>query len=922
MDYIIDYLKSGQAWVLIGSGPSIEMGYPTWENLASTAAELAKAEGDATEQQDISLALKRKDFPAVFDKVAQIVGGARLRQRLQESLRPSSTVGRIYQLMARWPVPVYLTTNFDDEIHNHLVGVGEAYRTYSNSEDHLSFLTPDLNGAIFKLHGDLRSDAGLVLTAGQYKSIAHDLSWEHWRTKMTSVFQMQRIVVIGHSLADANIKHVLSAATRGARVISPICWIAPDVTPQDARKFLEDYRIRVVAYDNKDGRHRNLLRLIQSISNFIPSRTTVHIQRQIANIAKPELGEKAGATGFFVFNKLAARNDPDEKRIDILLAAILSVLPKLGTLGEFDLETSLRTAGWPENLPLSPEFSNRIAERALKHGILTPVGAKFTVGQAGETLSAENQSRFTHTRERFAQSIVLRLRRDFPTLSEVQITRISTDIESSLVGFFREGGLTLATALFSGMERGTPIPSSIIPFIKEVSSQYDTLLERQAFMTIALDIFIHAESAEREYLGRISQGYFAFHALGVFGDAAIQRLGVAKQTVWLLDSNLQISALALASPTNTVVVETLMRLKESGVRFFSTDSLFEETREHLWYANTVIRENGASSTQIALAATGQPPFRRKNEFLQGFIRWQAAGNPCDWEGYQFVIFRNRNPSPADIKLALQRLGVEVVAFRAWPGFSENDLADAEACVARVKSLQQVPFDRTIDLDRKVQPESEGWVVIKKERAGAYNILSAKGEKSQAWFVSDTSLLNLVEDGLRVTWQPEAFLRFAATLCPIADPDAVDRAFETLLWEFAQSGVDLLTEKEAIDVFGGVIDQANITIQQELSEYENALARLYGESADSVLKRIPPLDRPLAAIQIAREAAQLHAQRAEVAEMEKATALRHASAAQKKLTEVQSELGKVEKFRRKMSIRGWELAGRKKKQQRKGRARKK
>ncbi len=33
--YLIDYLSSGKAWVLIGSGPSNAMGYPTWEQLSS-----------------------------------------------------------------------------------------------------------------------------------------------------------------------------------------------------------------------------------------------------------------------------------------------------------------------------------------------------------------------------------------------------------------------------------------------------------------------------------------------------------------------------------------------------------------------------------------------------------------------------------------------------------------------------------------------------------------------------------------------------------------------------------------------------------------------------------------------------------------------------------------------------------------------
>ena len=33
--FLIDYLHSGKTWLLIGSGPSVEVGQPSWEELAS-----------------------------------------------------------------------------------------------------------------------------------------------------------------------------------------------------------------------------------------------------------------------------------------------------------------------------------------------------------------------------------------------------------------------------------------------------------------------------------------------------------------------------------------------------------------------------------------------------------------------------------------------------------------------------------------------------------------------------------------------------------------------------------------------------------------------------------------------------------------------------------------------------------------------
>jgi hypothetical protein len=154
-----------------------------------------------------------------------------------------------------------------------LARIGQAFVELSNSEDHLAHLDPDASGLIVHLHGDLRSDVGLVLTSAHYRAAESSAAWDYWRQKLAPIFQMNRVIVIGQSLTDANIRAILSAAKKGSGVTRPVCWIAPDVRPHDARRYLEDYRIRVVSYDNRGGDHRNLRALVDTISMFVPPRT-------------------------------------------------------------------------------------------------------------------------------------------------------------------------------------------------------------------------------------------------------------------------------------------------------------------------------------------------------------------------------------------------------------------------------------------------------------------------------------------------------------------------------------------------------------------------------------------------------------------------------------------------------------------------
>lgn len=897
---LIDYLRSGKAWVLIGSGPSIEMGYPDWKKLANFAINLVELEGQRSHVSALKEAYVKNDFVRVFEHAQRAIGIKRLICFLDKKLKPTNQ-GKIYEMLTRWPIEVYLTTNFDDEIQKNLANWGVAYRLYNNSEDNLNYLLPELSGAVFKLHGDLRSEQGLILTSSQYDEINDSESWQYWRTKLISVFQMKPVVIVGHSLTDPHIQHILFAAKKGAGVINPICWIAPDVSFEDQKKYLEEYRIRVISYDNKSGGHRNLFNLINLVNEFIPPRTVIHIQNRIAEISSSPLGNHAAAPGFYVFNKLSTSIDVDQKRVEVALAALQAIVPELIKCGEFDIEEGLRIAGWPKVTSLTSQFARLVGEQTIKQGLFDAKGDKYIVSKTANSIVAKNDRDFQHLRGRFHDSLVLRIRRSFSEISHEDAEMIASDIESSLTGYFREGGLTLATRLFANWK--TPnesiLPSSIIKFISEASARYDDSLKRLAFCAVSLDSFIKAESAEREFLGRISQGFFAFHALGAFGDVAIERLKQAKNTVWLIDSSAQIPSIALAAPTQALFRDCFLTLHSLGIRLFTTERLFDETWTHLQFARKVIEQYGSDSHHVIAAAKGDSPYQKSNQFMEGFIRWQAAGNPHDWDSYMFNVFQALNPQKNDLRNALLKIGIEVVPYENWPGFHDSDFSDREIYTQKIiQRLQKPDVEMDYKIDdayKKALPEAEAYIIITNEIGGKYYIISQKMEKSPAWFISNTSMLNLLEPGTRVTWQPEAFVRFTTTLYHIEEPSSGSHAFETILWGIAQLGLSILDEDIIAKVFSTPIDQTKISRIEQLELYEKILSDRYGESPESVLKRLSPAKRQLAALQLAHQAVQVEAEKRRAAELE---AAQNKSRAQR----AEAELKDVEKYRRKLSER--------------------
>src|SRR5262249_7442644 len=135
---------------------------------------------------------------------------------------------------------------------------------------------------------------------------------------------------------------------------------------------------------------------------------------------------------------------------------------------------------------------------------------------------------------------------------------------------------------------------------------------------------------------------------------------------------------------NATYLDAFMRLRDNGVRLFSTGKLFNETMEHLGFANALVRKHGADSPHVVASATGQPPYYRQNVFLQGLINWQAAGGLEGWEGYLFEAFGTRSFSRGSVFRRLQDLGIQTVDLSEWPGFVEADFAERDTYSDQIK----------------------------------------------------------------------------------------------------------------------------------------------------------------------------------------------------------------------------------------------
>jgi len=265
---LLTYLNSGKCFALVGSGLSTGMGYPSWNAMAQEAARLVSS--DKAEHALLTELVGKQDFPEVFERVAGKVGGvAALLDSLKKTFAAKQPNGKSYEYVCRWPVRCYLTTNYDDELLVHLNRIGQHFTTLHNSQHELAQITSDTTRRIVKLHGDFGTPNDIVLTTSQYTSFETGGERSYFRNKLTSIFQMVPVVVIGHSMSDRDLRLVLQCAKESAAPGKPTFVLLADATAADIDKYHREFNIHLLSYPNPDGTHRNLLYLLRQIDRFV-----------------------------------------------------------------------------------------------------------------------------------------------------------------------------------------------------------------------------------------------------------------------------------------------------------------------------------------------------------------------------------------------------------------------------------------------------------------------------------------------------------------------------------------------------------------------------------------------------------------------------------------------------------------------------
>ena len=875
-------VNTGRCFALIGSGPSCEVGIPSWKQLSEAIVEKMTYAG--IDCGACSKLIENSQYDEVFtyayiklgDEITNEFLGSIIESSPNEEKMKKTTV---YDYITKWPFACYLTTNYDNLLEAKLKEHCTAVTVLKNGRVDLSLVTAESKNQIVKIHGDFSCPKDLVLTSKHYKSFRESPEREYWRNNIMSILKMVRLIIIGYSAKDPNFRDQLERAKEISSPRNPVYMIVPqdEFTNKEQDDFLINYNIRVITYPNTDGKHSHLLKLLKLTDPFIASRSSRNVG--LEPVASEEVSI---ATAIYLFSKLRLDNlaIENESLRNVYSAMILELLSKekSKTFSEEEIDVALERE--TKSL-LHPDVLAR-------NGALEQLyNSSFIVRETVNSLRISDNG-ILHT-EMMRRSRDIAKNNFFSDcrgflnsntqLSEDSKNRIIQELHKGVITAFEKRGLDIARSLLLKYEIDLSESTDILSALEKHSDSLESFEERAAFCELMMEALLRPGDSTAKYFNMLSQGYFAYHILGLDPKCNNELLDIMKNKTWILDSSILIKTIALYSSQSSSAASLIEKMNRLGLKLYCTEMIADETFEHAnWFLHN-LKNLAQNDPEILKSAIGKNGWRQ-NQFSNGYLNWLRESSNPSIEKYLTKCLGKA--SADDLRNAVYRriheLGVTMKEFESWSGFEETKLADRDDVAQKIKGERSARGSYRSDS----QCYAEAEIVV----IDSFTDLA---------FLSRTTILNkFTKRSTPLVWLPEGVFRYLSLFCRIDTYDS----FQSLLEGFQNYGFNVVDKSTLEKSIEPLVRTARLALEEE----RETLNRIFGkESAISLIKGfedIPEEDRPFYPSQVFAYAARHEKKKREQAEKKVTELTRKKELTDKERAEYEKlRLEKEEKRRR-------------------------
>jgi hypothetical protein len=857
------------------------MGYPSWPALAKAMVDFLDKAGKIVDRPSYDKYLRKNELPELLRQAERDLGSREeLVKILKELIVPQENgTHHAYDLLTNWPFACYLTTNWDDEISNFLQNKGIYFATLQNTRADFASIRQDAANLIVKLHSDLNHPVLAVITSSDYQRVSSSPEWSYFRERLRAIFQMFDVFVVGHSLTDPDLRLILDVAKEAASPSHPLFTITANVTKAEESEWFERYNVVTWSYEDVDGTHRRLLRILSVLNKFIiPRRQRFDLHELTYS---PE--ELEAAQAMAIYRRFAAGGDAVTCAGDYLGPLILHTLYSSGMeeIGSEDLlkkgplATALESEGTKAAVP-------EAIEQLVSNGVITFQDGVVSLTKAGG-MRAEERSRLRALEEdqAYGQFLTDITAQYMPTAE--QRDQIIELLRGVLITAFRQRGLSIARAVFTDSSIEHDTLSDLFSLCTSAASSIQDPDLSLAFVDAAQRFILQPSSPQKNYLVSLSQGFFAYHLFGLDPSRTRIRREVFEHTIWWCDSHILIALLAVGSQNHPYAKDLFARLKKLGAFTLTTTRLIREVFQHLnWFVRIAQREKSDSPRflEAAIARGGY----KQNLFLDGFVRSSAEGSFANFTAYLGAVVPNGTTEAGVVKL-LEGHGIKVLDIEEFTGFDIDHTREMFELVQDISEART--RSGTFRSALQVEAEAEILVLIQKVHEGIYTPPIENATFDRCYFLSQSRVLDKISPLHPIAWTPEALYRFITELPGESlDPELLYRC---MLQEFFASGVEVIDTPRYEKYFGSMINVAKTTYAEERDGFLREFPDKFGESLDQEFESTPDLEKPFFVEQMGWKSARDQEAKAYKAEQRLSAAHRREAEALSEIKKLRREL---------------------------------
>lgn len=855
---LVSKINLGRCFALVGSGPSSEIGYPSWEGLAKDVWAQVIKKTPTADSKSFESFMAKKDYPAAFRQAEVDLGS---RANLVSVVRtcfvrkPLSPTHPIYEYLAKWPFACYLTTNYDNELQAYLSKAGQHYQPVQNRIEDLAVLRDGASHLIVKLHADLDHAEHIVLTSQDYDKFLTSPQVSPFRAKLQQVFAVFDVFIVGHSITDPDLQWILATAKHTADPKHPIFMVLANATPGEQREFREKYNIRLLSYEDTDNSHRELKSHVVMADRFISPRGTIS-----ASVPSCSDDEIRTASSLLIFRRLRTIGS-DEPVNEALGPLVLSAIDAAShPLSVSQVLAAPVLAPFANSIGLAESVQQSIFNLE-REGLLKATGLNFSLSPKGlHSLQTASSERNLEEHQAYGQFRVS-LQQKLPTITAVELEQAVKVLRDCLVGCFRARGLSLANVIISGQSVATGDLSDLFREITDHARQFAKPEQRAAFVEAAHAFLVEPNEPQRRYLASVSQGFFLYHLTGLDVSCARIRKDLFLDTCWFLDSSVILPMLAKGCHAHEYARDLFARLSAVKASLYTTQMLLGEAWYHLKWAKDFVNANPVDSPEFLLAAMARENYKH-NLFIDGYVRTCADGTVNTFSDYlQFAL--PKGTSEESLAQWCTSQGVRALEASELKGFQIIHWGDIEEFKAVLTEKRKA--SGTFRNEYQVEAEAEALAIIRRLRTKEYTLPGRTSQPVRIYFVSQSRVLDkAAQNESVITWSPEAVYRYVTTL----PGNALNADFlqQCMLHQYYYAGVSFIDKARYHKFFGPSINQAKISYRDQVEHYiAETEQNAFREDFDRAFDSTPDLEKPFFVAQMGWQlarAAEVKAKRTE------------------------------------------------------------